>query len=140
MRVLLSIKPEFADRIFSGIKRYEFRKTIYANRTVRSVVVYATRPIRRIVGEFEVDAIHAATPEQLWALTQAHAGITREGFDAYFKGRSRAFAIRIGAVKKYDAPLVPEHVIDNFVAPQSFMYLSYEHSRVSGSERQLELL
>lgn len=27
MKVLLSIKPEFADEIFNGTKRYEYRRT-----------------------------------------------------------------------------------------------------------------
>ena len=29
MKVLLSIKPEFADKIFNGTKKYEFRKEIF---------------------------------------------------------------------------------------------------------------
>lgn len=31
MKVLLSIKPEFAERIFNGSKKYEFRKVIFKN-------------------------------------------------------------------------------------------------------------
>ena len=99
MKVLLSIKPEFAERIFDGTKRYEFRKAVYTNRAVRTIVVYVTRPVGRIVGEFDVEGITEATPDCLWATTQVHAGITREFFDAYFSGRDRAFAIRIGTVR-----------------------------------------
>lgn len=29
MKVLLSIKPEFANKIFEGTKRFEFRKSIF---------------------------------------------------------------------------------------------------------------
>ena len=29
MKILLSIKPEFAERIFDGSKKYEFRKVIF---------------------------------------------------------------------------------------------------------------
>ncbi len=123
MHVLLSIKPEFAKRIFEGTKRYEFRKTIYSNRSVRMVVVYVTRPVSRIVGEFDVDGIIEAAPECLWAETHAHAGITRAFFDAYFEGRDRAFAIRVGEIRRYDTPLVPSDVVENFTAPQSYMYV-----------------
>ena len=29
MKALLSIKPEFADKIFAGTKRYEFRRAVF---------------------------------------------------------------------------------------------------------------
>ena len=29
MKILLSIKPEFAEKIFSGSKKYEFRRRIF---------------------------------------------------------------------------------------------------------------
>ncbi|MHB0670986.1 ASCH domain-containing protein [Roseomonas mucosa] len=140
MKVLLSIKPEFAERIFDGTKRYEFRKAVYANRAVQTVVVYVTQPVGRIVGEFDVDGIVEAAPECLWAETHAHAGVTRDFFDAYFEGRDRAFAIQVGEVRLYDAPLVPGDVIANFTAPQSYMYVDDRLSRPAPEARQLALL
>lgn len=140
MKVLLSIKPEFAERIFEGTKRYEFRKVVYANRRVQTVVVYVTRPVGRIIGEFDVEGIVEAAPGCLWAETQPHAGITREFFDAYFEGRDRAFAIRVGAVRRYETPLVPEEVIEDFTPPQSYMYVDDKLGRVRADARQLALL
>jgi predicted transcriptional regulator len=140
MKVLLSIKPEFAERIFDGTKRYEFRKAVYANRAVQTVVVYVTQPVGRIVGEFDVDGIVEAAPECLWAETHAHAGITRDFFDTYFEGRGRAFAIQVGEVRRYDTPLVPGDVIANFTAPQSYMYVDDRLGRPAPSARQLALL
>jgi predicted transcriptional regulator len=140
MKVLLSIKPEFAERIFDGTKRFEFRRAIYANRAVQTVVVYVTRPIGRIVGEFDVDGIVEAAPECLWAETHAHAGINRDFFDAYFDGRSRGFAIRVGEVRRYDTPLVPQDIIDNFTPPQSYMYVDDRLRRPRADGRQLALL
>ena len=48
MRVLLSIKPEFAEKILNGAKRYEFRKQAFAQ-PVEAVVLYATKPVGKIV-------------------------------------------------------------------------------------------
>ena len=31
MKVVLSIKPEFANKIFDGTKKFEFRKSIFKN-------------------------------------------------------------------------------------------------------------
>lgn len=139
MKVLLSIKPEFAERIFDGRKRYEFRKAVYTNRAVQTVVVYVTQPVGRIVGEFDVDGIVEAAPACVWAETHMHAGISRDFFDAYFEGRERAFAIRVGEVRRYDKPLVPGDVIENFTAPQSYMYLDDRLGRPSCEARQAVL-
>ena len=87
-----------------------------------------------------VDGIVEAAPECLWAETHAHAGVTRDFFDAYFEGRDRAFAIQVGEVRLYDAPLVPGDVIANFTAPQSYMYVDDRLSRPAPEARQLALL
>ncbi|CAN7642599.1 ASCH domain-containing protein [Phenylobacterium sp. LjRoot219] len=124
MKVLLSIKPEYVERIFDGTKRYEFRRRPYTNRNVKTVVVYATKPVGKIVGEFDVDDILGQAPDDLWRETAALSGISRDFFDAYFEGREVAYALKIGAVRAYAEPIAPEAVMENFTAPQSYMYLS----------------
>ena len=57
MKVLLSIKPEFVEKIFAGTKKYEFRKSLFKKSGVKYVVIYASAPIKRVVGEFEIDDI-----------------------------------------------------------------------------------
>ena len=64
MNALLSIKPEFVEKIFSGEKRFEFRKSAF-RQDISCVIVYATSPVRRIVGEFEVEEILQAPPRKL---------------------------------------------------------------------------
>jgi predicted transcriptional regulator len=137
MKVLLSIKPEFAEKIFDGSKRFEFRKSIFQNRDVRTVVVYVTRPIGRILGEFDVAEIVCADPSALWERTKHHSGISKEFFDAYFNGRSRSFALAVGAVRRYPIALNPDDVIENFTPPQSFMYVDDSLGRPE--PRQIEL-
>lgn len=50
MKVLMSIKPEFADKIFDGSKRYEFRRMIFKQPAVKKVVVYASAPVQMVIG------------------------------------------------------------------------------------------
>lgn len=138
MKVLLSIKPEFAEKIFAGTKKFEFRKSVYKDRNVRTVVVYVTRPVAQIVGEFDVDEIVCAAPEALWELTREHSGITKKFFDEYFSGRNKSFALAVGAVRKYKEPLDPGDVISDFTPPQSYMYV--EDSLARPAELQLALL
>ncbi len=75
MKVLLSIKPEYAEKIFSGEKKYEFRKIGFKNRFIRTVVVYATMPVGKIIGEFGIKQILKDNPEQIWQKTKKYSGI-----------------------------------------------------------------
>jgi predicted transcriptional regulator len=122
MNVLLSIRPEYAERIFAGQKLFEFRRRLPKHQPV-TVVVYVTAPVMRIVGEFTVEHVLHDTPERLWNLTHQHAGISFEFFCSYFVGRAKAYALRIGAVKRYDQPIEPYEALENFCPPQFFRYL-----------------
>jgi predicted transcriptional regulator len=66
MKVLLSIKPEFAEKIFDGSKRFEFRRNVFKNRDVRTVVVYASSPISKVVGEFDIEMVIRKELEELY--------------------------------------------------------------------------
>ncbi|WP_254853812.1 ASCH domain-containing protein, partial [Salmonella enterica] len=85
--ILLSIKPEFAESILNGYKKFEFRKTIFRNKEARVVVIYATMPVGKVIGEFEIDGVLSSQPDELWDMTKKYAGITRDFFDEYFSER-----------------------------------------------------
>ena len=77
MKVLLSIKPEFVQEILQERKKYEYRKAIF-QRSVDKVVVYSTKPVGMIVGEFTVENIPNDTPSILWDQTHKDSGITKD--------------------------------------------------------------
>jgi Uncharacterized conserved protein len=122
MRVLLSIKPQFADKIFDGTKRFEFRRSIFKNLNVKTVVVYASSPMQKVIGEFIIDEILQETTETLWHKTHQHSGISKEFFDEYFVNKEIGYAIKIKDTKRYTKPM---DLIDFNIdfAPQSFVYL-----------------
>ena len=122
MKILLSIKPQFALKIYDGTKKFEFRKNIFKNSNINTVVVYASSPMQKVIGEFTIDEIMEEEPETLWEMTKKHSGITKDFFDEYFYNRNRAFAIKVKDITRYKEP---KDLIDfdlNF-APQSFVYL-----------------
>lgn len=126
MKVLLSIKPEFAERIFNGTKKYEFRKAIFKNSEIKTVVVYASSPIQLVIGEFEIETIMSDSPEKLWKKTHRFAGIDEDFFYKYFAERENGFAIKIKKTKKYKKALcLREHF--HLTPPQSFLYLRNEN-------------
>lgn len=121
--VLLSVKPEHADKIFAGLKLFEFRRVLFKAPTISRVVVYASHPVQRVIGEFEVDEILTHSKRELWELTKEHAGINRKFFDQYFGTRPKAFAIKIKHVRRYSRSVALYHVARSKRPPQSFMYL-----------------
>ena len=123
MKILLSIKPEYAEKILNGTKRFEYRRALYRNQDVRTVVIYATLPVGKVVGEFEVGGLLSDDPESLWASTKKHAGITKQFFMSYFENRETAFAIQVLNPTRYDEPLPLDQLVGTSPAPQSFMYL-----------------
>ena len=66
MHALLSIKPEYAEKILKGEKLFEFRKVAFAQE-VSKIFIYATSPVCRIVGEFEVGGIIKDSPKETFS-------------------------------------------------------------------------
>src|SRR5215203_6335684 len=104
MKVLLSIKPEFAQKIFDGTKKYEFRRSIFKNPDIKTIVVYASSPVQKVIGEFEIEEIINTDLEDLWSQTEKHSGISKDYFLKYFSGKQNGFAIQIKNTKKYKSP------------------------------------
>lgn len=122
MKVLLSIKPEYVEKIFSGKKKYEFRRNIFKNKEIKLIVVYSTSPVKKVIGEFEIEKIVEGTPEQLWNLDPQSTGILKEKFFGYFGSKEKGYAIKIGKLTKYNQP----KTLQDFsikTAPQSFVYI-----------------
>jgi predicted transcriptional regulator len=123
MKVVLSIKPEFAEKIFEGTKKYEFRRSIFKNPKVKKVIVYASSPVQKIIGEFEIDYIISHDLNTLWNTTKEYSGISEDYFFEYFGNKEQGFAIKIKNTKRYRTPKCIKQDY-NLVPPQSFSYLA----------------
>ena len=123
MKVLLSIKPEYAEKILDGKKLFEFRKSIPRVPGVTTAVIYATMPVGKVVGEFDIDEFLTDSPADLWDATSEYSGITKQFFNAYFQGRKTAHAIKVGVTRRYKKPLELKTILGDRAAPQSFCYI-----------------
>jgi predicted transcriptional regulator len=119
--IMLSIHPEFARLIMTGEKRFEFRTRV-AKLAINRIVLYATVPECRIVGEVSVEGVLCSTPESLWQRTSGSAGITQTGFFNYFRDRETAYAYSLHSPLKYAEP---KELSDFGITspPQSFIYI-----------------
>ena len=119
--ILISIKPEYVEKIFDGSKKYEYRRLL-ANREVNKLVIYCTAPVKAVVGEVEVVGTISDSLEKLWEQTKDFAGISKEKYFEYFDGKERANCYVLGDCIKYDQP----RKLEEFgvkVAPQAWLYI-----------------
>ena len=120
---LLSIYPRYANKILSGEKRLEFRKS-WAAGDVSAFVIYATAPVQKIVGIARIKQVYKGSATALWRLArEMGGGVSRRVLYDYFRGKQQGFAIEIESVFPCSVPLDPEVYLPNFTPPQSFNYL-----------------
>lgn len=124
MKVLLSIKPEYAERIFTGEKKYEYRRSLFKRENISTVVVYVTKPVGKVIGEFEIGDVLKGNPNMIWEETKPYAGIDQKAYTEYFSEREIGFAISIKKTHVYKKPLDLVDLNPSIkYPPQSFMYL-----------------
>ena len=119
---MLSIKPEFAVKIFDGSKRYEYRRVIFRQEGVERVIVYASHPIKRVIGEFEIAEVLYDEVPSLWARTRHCSGISKKRFLDYFRDKTKGYAIKVKSTTAYSNPLPLTRLMVSS-PPQSFVYL-----------------
>lgn len=121
-KILLSINPEYVEKIFDGTKKYEYRK-VKCKRKVDKIIIYETSPVMKVVGEANVENILEDTPEQLWKKTKEFSGTSSNFFENYYNGCKNAIAYELKDIQKYPEPQnLSEYGITT--APQSFVYIN----------------
>jgi predicted transcriptional regulator len=126
-KVLISIHPNHVEKIISGEKRLEFRRS-WAALPVDMLVIYSTAKVQQIVALAEVKHVHSGSKTSLWNLAQKiGGGISRRELFAYLDGKKTSFAIELARVKPIAGNLNPVLVFGKgFHPPQSFRYLKDE--------------
>lgn len=122
--LLLSIKPEYVEKILQGKKKFEYRKRL-AKEDVSYIYVYSTAPSMKVVASIHIEGHLSDSPTALWEKTKAAAGISRAKFRDYFRGCKTAYAYKLGKVEVFESP----KNLSDFgvaVAPQSFVYIKIE--------------
>lgn len=126
--LLLSIKPEYVWKILNGEKKYEYRKRL-AKEKVNQIYVYCTAPTMKVVASVQVVNQLSASPAVLWEHTKLTAGISREKYREYFRGKKVAYAYELGEVKIFkDWMNLSDFGI--CTAPQSYTYIEVDYSSV----------
>ena len=119
---LMSINPQYASLILTGEKRVEFRKR-RINPRVSHIVIYATSPVKKIIGYFKVKKIEEESPTKLWKRYREIGGIDATIFKKYYSNCIQGVAIEVGKVYSFGDPLPISVLGKSYSPPQSFSYL-----------------
>ena len=123
---LISIKPRFAELIFSAKKTVELRRVPPKAKPGDLALVYVSSPTKELQGCFEVARIDSGSPSALWKRCGGQSGISRQAFMEYFRGKTVAHAVVIKRAWKLPAAVRLSSLRKQkggFRPPQNFHYL-----------------
>ncbi|MCD8204613.1 MAG: hypothetical protein LUC16_02155 [Coprobacillus sp.] len=138
MKLLMSIKPKYWAKIVSGEKLIEFRRMVPkdlrpdvfypVHQGKRTVVVYASAPTKKVVGELEINGVISQGMWN-WHNICDRAGISFEEFIAYCGGDDKnVWGLSIGKVTVYDEPKTLQEAYPYIERPpQNFCYIRKEN-------------
>lgn len=118
MTAVMSIRSEHAARIYSGDKRFEFRRRRPRFSPGLKIYIYEPLPVRAVTGHFRVASV--ADLGDLDALESDQNA--RELVRCYLRGALQPTAIEIVEATELDVPVTLEH-FGVTTAPQSYLYI-----------------
>ena len=127
--LFISLRPRFAEMLLEGSKTVELRRVEPTVARGARALLYATSPVRALVGAAVIQEVHVATSAEIWQLHGARTGITREEYERYFSEASIAVAITLAEVRRLRTPVSLTELREGrdwFRPPQSFRYLDAE--------------
>lgn len=131
--VLISLKPRYARAILEGLKRIELRRFRVRFGPGDRILIYASSPVRRVIGAFTVGRVEIGAPAEVWErIGKEASGLSPSGFFSYLSDASRCSAIEVVKPVAIDPPLEL-----SFSPPQSYFFL---HPDRAGHRELLRLL
>lgn len=123
--IVLSIKPMYSEKILDGSKTVELRRRFPVAAPSGSLAyIYATSPVKAMVGIAEIRDVLRLPIEQIWTEFEKTVFIKRENFEKYFEGLEHGYALVFDDVKAFSRPLPLIELRERFgfEPPQSFLY------------------
>lgn len=124
--ILMSIKPHYADLIYTERKRFEYRKR--APKLVDlPILLYETAPVQKVTGIIADWSTLQASPEAVWTYSKTYSGLTADRFFGYYEECDKAVAIRIHSVVPFRDSIELAALNSELKRPpQSFCYIRSE--------------
>lgn len=126
--VLMSIKPHFAEEILSGKKKFELRARVAPLNSGDLVIIYASSPVKSIIGVFRAGKIFIGNYEEIINILRNYpkAGITEEDLKYIANRKRKVMAVEVLAPRRLSRPVALSEIrklIPGFRPPVSYMKL-----------------
>ena len=124
--IVLSLKPRFADAILAGTKTVELRRTRPKIEVPTQALLYATTPVRALLGTCIITDVRSANLTSLWREYGSRSELSYNEFKHYFDGLGVGTALTLAHQQPLDR-MVPLQGLrakpGGFRPPQSFAYV-----------------
>jgi len=124
---IISIYPSYVNAILAGHKTMECRKSSIGLVKGDVLQLYATSPIKAILGQARVKDIHRGDPRELWDQFEHRTCVKEEDYFAYYANTDKAVLIALEDVQAYSRPIALSelrNVEPKFSPPQTARRLS----------------
>jgi len=128
--ILMSIKTKYANQIFEGTKKYEYRRrTIGEKNLGKKIFIYSSEIEKAIVGYIIIGDIIEGTSNHVLEVTENN---DNKDIINYFKDCPKCYALKIIKAVKFDHPFSLSSIREKqekFVIPQYYRYI-YETEKI----------
>lgn len=132
--LLLSIKPEYLERMESGEKIIEIRKKFSTKWRKCRATLYSSSPMQELYGHATIDEVYKGKPKEIWNKFESGIGCTKKQYEEYIDSVNQIYAIKLRDFKAYHSPIylrqISSLINDNeedLKPPQS--YLSIKNNK-----------
>lgn len=125
--IVISVKPEFANRIFERSKKIELRKSSPNAKPGDLMMVYSTSPEMAIIGVCKIKEVIKSTPENLWVNYSDILGIDEKRYYEYYSNSEKAVGIVLSHVRRFKTKISlsqVKEIFPSFTPPQTFKYFN----------------
>lgn len=122
--ILMSIKTKYANQIFSGIKKYEYRKkSIGVENCNKKIFIYSSGFDKKIIGYIIIDKIISGDINYVLKVTD---NVGNNDVIKYFGDSNSCYAFHIFKTYKFSKPISLNEIKNmdnNFTIPQFYRYI-----------------
>ncbi len=124
--IVLSLKPRFAEAILAGVKTVELRRTVPKIVIPTRALLYASSPVRALLGTCVITSVRSADLAALWHAYGSRSELSFQEFQQYFEGVAKGTALTLSDPQTLSRPIPLQDLRAkprNFRPPQSFAYV-----------------
>lgn len=127
--LIVSIKPEYADKIIKGEKTVEIRRRFSDKWEGANILIYSSNPVQGIIGEAKISKIVKRNPNDIWFEFGGAIGCDRETFFKYSEGTEKISALLLTDIRPFNME-IPINFINKLHPDKKEISAPQSHSSI----------